>query len=65
MEPELSIVLFRRRGWQHDDYQRWSDRMLADGAVPSPSSPEEFTAYIRSEEKKWAEVVRVSGAKLE
>jgi glutamate/tyrosine decarboxylase-like PLP-dependent enzyme len=28
-EPELSIVLFRRRGWEHDDYQRWSDDLLA------------------------------------
>jgi aromatic-L-amino-acid/L-tryptophan decarboxylase len=28
-EPELSIVLFRRRGWGPDDYQRWSDELLA------------------------------------
>jgi len=33
MEPELSVVLFRRRGWSHDDYQAWTDRMLADGAA--------------------------------
>jgi glutamate/tyrosine decarboxylase-like PLP-dependent enzyme len=31
MEPELSIVLFRRTGWSADDYQAWSDRQLADG----------------------------------
>jgi glutamate/tyrosine decarboxylase-like PLP-dependent enzyme len=31
MEPELSIVLFRRVGWSPADYQRWSDRLLADG----------------------------------
>ncbi|HEY5664630.1 MAG TPA: pyridoxal-dependent decarboxylase [Ilumatobacter sp.] len=31
MEPELSVVLFRRVGWQPDDYQAWSDRALADG----------------------------------
>ena len=30
MEPELSVVLFRRRGWQPAEYQAWSDRMLAD-----------------------------------
>ena len=29
-EPVLSIVLFRRVGWQPDDYHRWSDRLLAD-----------------------------------
>jgi glutamate/tyrosine decarboxylase-like PLP-dependent enzyme len=31
MEPELSVVLFRRVGWSHDDYQRWSDAQLAAG----------------------------------
>ncbi len=30
LEPELSIVLFRRRGWQPADYQAWSERVLAD-----------------------------------
>ena len=32
MEPELSILLFRRTGWNADDYQAWSDRMLDEGA---------------------------------
>jgi glutamate/tyrosine decarboxylase-like PLP-dependent enzyme len=31
MEPELSVVLFRRTGWDAAQYQAWSDRMLADG----------------------------------
>lgn len=31
MEPELSVVLFRRRGWQPDEYQEWSDRALDEG----------------------------------
>jgi len=30
MEPELSIVAFRRKGWQESDYQRWSDKLLLD-----------------------------------
>jgi aromatic-L-amino-acid/L-tryptophan decarboxylase len=29
-EPELSIVLFRRRGWEPIDYDRWSAQLLAD-----------------------------------
>jgi glutamate/tyrosine decarboxylase-like PLP-dependent enzyme len=29
-EPGLSIVLFRRLGWQPSDYQRWSRQLLAD-----------------------------------
>jgi glutamate/tyrosine decarboxylase-like PLP-dependent enzyme len=30
IEPELSVVLFRRRGWGQNDYQAWSDRLLAE-----------------------------------
>jgi glutamate/tyrosine decarboxylase-like PLP-dependent enzyme len=29
-EPELSIVLFRRRGWSASDYDDWSVRLLAE-----------------------------------
>jgi L-2,4-diaminobutyrate decarboxylase len=31
MEPELSVVLFRRLGWTPEQYQAWSDKALADG----------------------------------
>jgi glutamate/tyrosine decarboxylase-like PLP-dependent enzyme len=31
LEPELSIVLFRRRGWTAADYQSWSDEQLRRG----------------------------------
>ena len=31
MEPELSVVLFRRRGWTPAQYQEWSDRELTEG----------------------------------
>jgi glutamate/tyrosine decarboxylase-like PLP-dependent enzyme len=31
MEPELSIVVFRRIGWTAADYQAWSDAELAAG----------------------------------
>ena len=41
------------------------DRMLADGTVPTPSSPEEFTAYMKSELKKWGDVVKMAGIKPE
>jgi glutamate/tyrosine decarboxylase-like PLP-dependent enzyme len=29
-EPELSIVMFRRLGWNATDYDRWADRMLVE-----------------------------------
>ena len=41
------------------------DRMLADGTVPTPSSPEQFLAYMRAELKKWGEVVKLAGIKPE
>lgn len=31
MEPSLSIVLFRRRGWQQADYAAWSQRAIVSG----------------------------------
>ena len=30
MEPELSVVLFRRRGWHDADYLAWCARVLRD-----------------------------------
>jgi tripartite-type tricarboxylate transporter receptor subunit TctC len=41
------------------------DRMLADGTIPTPSSPEEFTAYMKSELKKWGDVVKMANIKAE
>jgi tripartite-type tricarboxylate transporter receptor subunit TctC len=41
------------------------DRMLSEGTVPTPSSPDEFVAYMKSELKKWGEVVRLAGIKAE
>ena len=38
LRPELSIVVFRRRGWTAEQYQEWSDRLLVEGKafiVPS------------------------------
>lgn len=31
LEPELSVVLFRRTGWTAADYHAWSDRVLDEG----------------------------------
>ena len=41
------------------------DRMLAEGTVPTPSTPEEFTAYLQAELKKWGAVVKLAGIKPE
>ncbi len=29
-EPDLSVVLFRRRGWGHAQYTQWADKLLRD-----------------------------------
>jgi tripartite-type tricarboxylate transporter receptor subunit TctC len=41
------------------------DRMLAQGAIPSGMSTAAFTRLIASESRKWAKVVKASGAKAE
>ncbi|MBM3805859.1 MAG: aminotransferase class V-fold PLP-dependent enzyme [Actinobacteria bacterium] len=31
LEPELSVIIFKRKGWSPEQYQTWSDRMLNEG----------------------------------
>jgi tripartite-type tricarboxylate transporter receptor subunit TctC len=40
------------------------DRMLAQGATPTPTTPEEFDAFIRSEVKRFAKVLIAAGARI-
>jgi tripartite-type tricarboxylate transporter receptor subunit TctC len=37
---------------------------LKQGAVPMVKTPEEFDAFLRKDIEKWANVVKVSGAKV-
>ena len=41
------------------------ERLLAQGAIPSGNTPAEFVRFIDAETKKWARVVKVSGAKID
>ena len=41
------------------------ERLVAQGAIPSGNSSAEFAAFIEAETKKWAQVVKVSGAKVD
>ncbi len=43
----------------------FKERFATIGDDPAGGTPEEFGALIRSELKRWAEVVKVSGAKLD
>jgi tripartite-type tricarboxylate transporter receptor subunit TctC len=40
------------------------ERMLTQGATPTPTTPEEFDAYIRSEVKRFAKILIAAGAKI-
>jgi tripartite-type tricarboxylate transporter receptor subunit TctC len=41
------------------------DRLLSQGAIPSGNTPAEFARFIAAETKKWAQVVKTSGAKID
>ena len=41
------------------------ERLMAQGAVPSGNTPAEFAKLIDAETAKWAQVVKVSGAKVD
>ena len=47
-EPDLSVIVFRRVGWSPEDYQVWSDRLLADQVafvVPTSHEGETVTRF--------------------
>ena len=42
-----------------------NERLLLQGAIPSGMTPAEFVRFIDAETKKWAKVVKASGAKID
>ncbi|GAA2032134.1 aminotransferase class V-fold PLP-dependent enzyme [Terrabacter terrae] len=47
-EPDLSVVVFRRIGWEPKDYQAWTDRLLAEEfafVVPTTFRGETLTRF--------------------
>jgi tripartite-type tricarboxylate transporter receptor subunit TctC len=41
------------------------EKLLGIGMEPVTNSPDEFAAYVQSEIAKWAQVVKVSGARAQ
>ena len=41
------------------------DKLIAQGAEPSPTSPEQFAAFVKSEIPKYAKIIKASGAKVD
>jgi glutamate/tyrosine decarboxylase-like PLP-dependent enzyme len=46
-EPDLGIVLFRRRGWAPEQYSAWADRLLAEQVAFIPPSAWEGETVAR------------------
>jgi aromatic-L-amino-acid/L-tryptophan decarboxylase len=46
-EPDLSVVLFRRRGWTSRQYTRWADQLLHDQVAFIPPSAWEGETVAR------------------
>ena len=47
-EPDLSVIVFRRLGWSPQQYQAWSDRLLAEQfafVVPTSHEGETLTRF--------------------
>ena len=42
-----------------------AEKLIAQGAIPSGNTPPQFAQHIDAEHKKWAEVVKASGAKVD
>lgn len=41
------------------------ERFGQQGAVPTPMTPEQYTAFIEAEQAKWGPVVKATGARAE
>jgi tripartite-type tricarboxylate transporter receptor subunit TctC len=41
------------------------EQLAAEGTIPVPDTPEEFSAYIKSELVKWAAIVKLANIKPE
>ena len=45
--------------------QEMRDKLIAQGAEPSPMTPEQFAAFVKSEIPKYAKIIKASGAKVD
>ena len=41
------------------------NRLVADGTDVTPSTPEEYAAFLDKDENKWSQIIKASGAKAE
>jgi tripartite-type tricarboxylate transporter receptor subunit TctC len=41
------------------------ERLVNDGPIAIGNTPEEFTAFIKSEQAKWSKVIKAANIKIE
>ena len=62
-KPELSVVVFERKGWSKADYQKWSDDLLDSGfafVVPSSHEGKPNTRFaIVNPTTKYSDLVQI------
>jgi L-2,4-diaminobutyrate decarboxylase len=62
-KPELSVVVFERKGWSKTDYQKWSDDLLDSGfafVVPSSHEGKPNTRFaIVNPTTKYSDLVQI------
>ena len=62
--PPDIVQKFQREASRHVRSAELSERLTALGAEPVGGTPEEFTAFIKSEAVKWSRVIREAGISL-
>lgn len=63
--PRPAIDKLNAVFWEAIEAPAVKSRFAQVGVTIATDTPQEFAAYIEAETRKWAEVVRISGAKLE
>ena len=63
--PKPAVATLNRVALAALGTQEVKDRLFASGVEVRTSTPEEFTRLIESEIKKWADIVKASGARVD
>jgi tripartite-type tricarboxylate transporter receptor subunit TctC len=63
--PQEIVTRLNRELVQVLTQKELADQLANDGALPTPSTPEELSAYIKAELAKWAAIVRLANIKPE
>ena len=62
---EFEVTNLHRELSETQERVDFAERLLAQGAIPGGNTPADFAKHIDSEHKKWAQVVKNSGAKVD